>query len=109
MKNGVHCRLRLKLIKNHNLSANFYGVLMIVATHETFVDNHGMCLSIPGKIIRIKKDQQATADFGGIEKDINVSLVKVKIGDYVMVHAGFAIEKMESAHADSINKLIKNG
>jgi len=66
-----------------------------------------MCLAIPGKIIEIKKNQQATADFNGIEKEINISLVEVKRGDYVIVHAGFAIEKMEKAEAENINSLIK--
>jgi hydrogenase expression/formation protein HypC len=53
-----------------------------------------MCLAIPGKIIEIN-DQLATVDFNGIRKVVNISLVKIKKGDYVMVHAGFAIEKME--------------
>jgi hydrogenase expression/formation protein HypC len=65
-----------------------------------------MCLAIPGKIIAIK-NQQATADFNGIKKEINVSLVEAKIGDYVIVHAGFAIEKMEEENAKEIKSLIK--
>ena len=68
-----------------------------------------MCLAIPGKIIRIKKNQQATADFNGVEKDINVSLVKAKVGDYVIVHAGFAIEKMGKEEAADVLKIFKNG
>ena len=57
-----------------------------------------MCLAIPGKIKKIK-NQLATVDFNGVEKEVNISLVSVKIGDYVMVHAGFAIEKMEADYA----------
>lgn len=45
------------------------------------------------------KNQLATVDFNGIEKEINISLVSVKIGEYVMVHAGFAIEKMDYEYA----------
>jgi len=67
----------------------------------------GMCLAIPGKIIRIKKNQQATADFNGVEKDINVSLVKAKVGDYVIVHAGFAIEKMGKEEATEALKIYE--
>ena len=66
-----------------------------------------MCLAIPGKIIRIKKNQQATADFNGVEKDINVSLVKAKVGDYVIVHAGFAIEKMGKEEATEALKIYE--
>jgi len=52
-----------------------------------------MCLAIPGKIVKIK-GEKAIADFRGIRKEINVSLVPAHVGDYVMVHAGFAIEKV---------------
>lgn len=52
-----------------------------------------MCLAIPGKIIKIN-GEKAIADFRGIKKEINISFVKAEIGDYVVVHAGFAIEKM---------------
>lgn len=52
-----------------------------------------MCLAIPGKIMSVKNDA-AIVDFNGIEKEVNISLVKAKIGDYVNVHAGFAIQKL---------------
>lgn len=65
-----------------------------------------MCLAIPGKIISIK-NQLATADFQGVKKEINISLVSVKVGDYVMVHAGFAIEKMEPDHVQEIKSYLK--
>ncbi|MBI4811876.1 HypC/HybG/HupF family hydrogenase formation chaperone [Candidatus Falkowbacteria bacterium] len=52
-----------------------------------------MCLAIPGKIIKIN-GERAIADFNGIKKEINISFVSVNIGDYVVVHAGFAIEKI---------------
>ena len=67
-----------------------------------------MCLAIPGKIIKIK-DQLAIVDFRGVKKEINVSIVDVKIGDYVMVHAGFAIEKMEEDNVKEIKAYLKNG
>ncbi|PKL72374.1 HypC/HybG/HupF family hydrogenase formation chaperone [Candidatus Kuenenbacteria bacterium HGW-Kuenenbacteria-1] len=57
-----------------------------------------MCLAIPGKIIKINKEK-AIVDFDGIKKEINISLVKVKIKDYVIIHAGFAIQKIEKQEA----------
>ena len=57
-----------------------------------------MCLAFPGKIIAID-GQQATADFDGVEKNINISLVEAKEGDYVIVHAGFAIQKLSDGDA----------
>lgn len=57
-----------------------------------------MCLAIPGKITEIN-GEKATADFNGIQKEINVSLIKAQVGDYVVVHAGFAIEKTDEQAA----------
>lgn len=67
-----------------------------------------MCLAFPGKIIGIK-NQQATADFDGVQKDINISLVPdAKIGDHVIVHAGFAVQKLSTEDAtDVINEYEK--
>lgn len=67
-----------------------------------------MCLAIPGKIIKIK-DQLAIVDFQGVKKEINISIVDVKVGDYVMVHAGFAIEKMKKDNVKEIKAYLKNG
>lgn len=59
-----------------------------------------MCLAIPGKIKSInKKTRHAKVSFNGIEKDINIEVVDVKIGDYVVVHAGCAIEKLNQKEA----------
>ncbi|HAI74158.1 MAG TPA: hypothetical protein DCS28_01090 [Candidatus Moranbacteria bacterium] len=55
-----------------------------------------MCLAIPGKIRKIKSEEIAEVDFDGLFKDVNISLVDAKVGDYIIVHAGFAIEKMEA-------------
>lgn len=66
-----------------------------------------MCLAITGKIIKIN-GEKAVADFNGIRKEINISLVKVKIGDYAIVHAGFAIEKMDKNSAKESYKYLNN-
>lgn len=65
-----------------------------------------MCLAIPGKILKIK-GQIAEVDFDGIVKDINIAMVDVIVGEYVMVHAGFAIEKMDMDQVDYIHSVIK--
>ena len=66
-----------------------------------------MCLAYPGKIIKINSNQQATADFDGIKKEINISLVDVKKGDFVIVHAGFAIEKYDQETVKNIQQDLK--
>lgn len=67
-----------------------------------------MCLAIPGMIKKIdKKTKIASVDFDGIERDVNVSLVEVKRGDYVIVHAGYAIQKLNKQDAAETLKLFK--
>ena len=60
-----------------------------------------MCLAIPGKIIEIDKNKEhAIVDYGdGTKRKANVTLVDVKIGNYVLVHAGFAIEVLNEKDA----------
>jgi len=58
-----------------------------------------MCLAIPAKILSIK-ETNANVDFGeGVEREINVALVDVKVGDYVLVHAGYAIQVLDEKDA----------
>jgi hydrogenase expression/formation protein HypC len=68
-----------------------------------------VCLAIPGKIIELdKKKQNATVDYGsGTKRKANVSLVKVKLGDYVLVHAGFAIQVLEKKEAQETLALFR--
>jgi len=63
-----------------------------------------MCLAIPGKIIKIKNDT-ADVDFGGVIKQANITMVETKVGDWVVVHAGFAIEIMDEEEAQKTIEL----
>ncbi len=59
-----------------------------------------MCLAIPGKIKKIFADNTAEIEIGGIIKKANLDLIpQVKIGDYVLLHAGFAIEVIDQREA----------
>lgn len=68
-----------------------------------------MCLAIPGKIIEIDSDKNhATVDYGdGTRRKANISLVEVKKGDYILVHAGFAIEVLDEAEAKKTLDLFR--
>ena len=65
-----------------------------------------MCLSFPGKIKKIN-GQIAVVDFDGIEKEVNISLVEVKKGEHILVHAGFAIEKVSQNDVNELNAYLK--
>ncbi len=58
-----------------------------------------MCLAIPAKVISIKQDK-AEVDFGeSVLREVNITLVNVKTGDYVLVHAGYAIQVLDEKEA----------
>ncbi|MBN2096848.1 MAG: HypC/HybG/HupF family hydrogenase formation chaperone [Candidatus Omnitrophica bacterium] len=66
-----------------------------------------MCLAIPAKVKQIEKDT-AIVDFGGVSKAVSLGILNaVKKGDYVLVHAGFAIGKVEQAEAEDTLKLLQ--
>jgi len=59
-----------------------------------------MCLAIPAKVVEINGDT-AKVDFGaGTMREVNISLVDTKIGEYVIVHAGYAIEVLDQKAAE---------
>lgn len=66
-----------------------------------------MCLAVPARIIEINGDL-AKVDFGGgVVREVNISLVDAKVGDYVLVHAGYAIQVLEMEEAEEILMLWK--
>jgi hydrogenase expression/formation protein HypC len=63
-----------------------------------------MCLAIPGKIVSVENEEPifrtGRVSFGGIIKEVNLAYVpEAKVGDYVIVHVGFAISKVDEAEA----------
>ncbi len=59
-----------------------------------------MCLAIPGRVVELAQEH-ARVDFGaGTSRQVNVSLVDVEVGQYVIVHAGFAIQVLDQADAE---------
>ncbi len=72
-----------------------------------------MCLGIPGQIVEIvdEKLQLAKANVSGVRRNINVGLVnsdeeKVRIGDWVLIHVGFAMAKIDEAEAQSTLRVL---
>lgn len=68
-----------------------------------------MCLAIPGKVVSIdKKNEYASIDYGdGTKRKANISLIDVKTGDYVLVHAGFAIQVLDEKEANETLDLFR--
>ncbi len=67
-----------------------------------------MCLGIPVKVIEIKKDGMAMAEIAGVRREIGIQLVPdVKVGDYVILHAGFAIQILDEKEAQETLDLLR--
>lgn len=66
-----------------------------------------MCLAIPVKVIKIK-GEKAVVDADGLQKEISIMLLpQIKVGDYVLLHSGFAIKRVDLEEAKETLKLIE--
>lgn len=67
-----------------------------------------MCLAVPGKIIELHDGAQATIDMMGTRRDISIRLTPdAQPGDYVLVHAGFAIQAIDAEEAARSEELFR--
>jgi hydrogenase expression/formation protein HypC len=66
-----------------------------------------MCLGIPGKVVEIEK-KVAKVDVGGVLRDISLDLCPdVSVGEYVLIHTGFAIQKVDEEEAKETLDLLR--
>lgn len=70
-----------------------------------------MCLAVPGKITSISKEgleRAGKVSFGGIVKEANLAYVpEAQVGDYVIVHVGFAISRLDEAEAQKTFEYLR--
>lgn len=71
-----------------------------------------MCLAVPGKILSIEGMddllRSARVDFGGVVKEVNLAYVpEARIGDYVLVHVGFAISVIDETEAQQVFEYLR--
>ena len=67
-----------------------------------------MCLAVPAEVLEKKETEMALIEMGGVRKDVSLMLVDgVEAGDYVLVHAGFAIEKIDKGEAEKTMQLLE--
>ena len=65
-----------------------------------------MCLGIPGRVIEIEKNV-AKVDVGGLVREISIELCpEVSVGEYVLIHTGFAIQKIDEKEAEETLELL---
>ena len=60
-----------------------------------------MCLAIPARVVELMENDGARVDLGGVRKEISLALVEdVAVGDYVIVHVGYALSKLDPEEAE---------
>jgi hydrogenase expression/formation protein HypC len=64
-----------------------------------------MCIAIPGKVLEIK-DHKGVVSFNGAEMNVHMGMVEANVGDYVLVHAGCAIEVLPEDRAKEMMELF---
>lgn len=70
-----------------------------------------MCLAIPGKIVEIvdEENQIAKVEVGGVKRNVNIGMLdkeEARIGDYVLIHVGFAMSKIDEAEAQETLRVL---
>lgn len=67
-----------------------------------------MCLAIPVRVTALLPDQMATVSLDGVSKTVSVALLdEVSVGDYVILHVGFALSKIDAAEAARTLEMIQ--
>jgi len=66
-----------------------------------------MCLALPARVVAVSGVEMATIELGGIRKIISIALVpEVRVGDYVIVHVGYAIGMLDPEEAEATLRLF---
>ncbi|HNQ28727.1 MAG: hydrogenase assembly chaperone [Methanoregulaceae archaeon PtaB.Bin009] len=53
-----------------------------------------MCIAVPAEVVEIKDGNIGVVDYGDLKQEVRLDLVDVKVGEFVLVHVGFAIQKL---------------
>lgn len=66
-----------------------------------------MCLAIPAQVVELRANDNALVDLAGVKKEISLALVEdVVVGDYVIVHVGYALNKLDPEEAEKTLRLF---
>lgn len=60
-----------------------------------------MCLALPARVVELRAGDSAVVDLGGVRKEVSLALVEgIVVGDYVIVHVGFALARLDPEEAE---------
>ena len=67
-----------------------------------------MCIALPMKVLEILPERRAVVEFDGVTSRISVRLLEdCRVGDYVLIHAGYAIERISRADGEENERILK--
>ena len=66
-----------------------------------------MCIAMPAEVLAIKEGNIGVVDFGDLQQEVTLDLVDVKIGEFVLVHVGFAIQRLSREEGLETRELFK--
>ncbi len=66
-----------------------------------------MCIAVPAEVIEIKSDTIGVVDYGDLRQEVRLDLVDVQVGEFVLVHVGFAIQKLSRKEGLETRELFK--
>lgn len=71
-----------------------------------------MCLAIPGRIVEIVDEENSIAkvEVGGVKRNVNIGMLgkeEARVGDYVLIHVGFAMSKVDEQQAEETLRVLK--
>lgn len=66
-----------------------------------------MCIAIPAEVIEIKEGNIGVVDFGDLKQEVRLDLVDVRVGEFVLVHVGFAIQRLSREEGLETREIFK--
>ncbi|MHC1625970.1 MAG: HypC/HybG/HupF family hydrogenase formation chaperone [Methanoculleaceae archaeon] len=66
-----------------------------------------MCIAIPAEVIEIKDGKRGIVDYGDLKQEVRLDLVDVEVGDFVLVHVGYAIQKLSREDALETREIFR--
>jgi len=66
-----------------------------------------MCIAVPAEVLEIKDGNIALVDYGDLKQEVRIELVDVSVGDFVLVHVGFAIQKLSREDALQTREIFR--
>ena len=66
-----------------------------------------MCVAVPAEVLEIKEGNVGVVDYGDLKQEVRLDLVDVKVGEFVLVHVGFAIQRLSREEGLETREIFK--